>query len=442
MLGLGEGTIQMRNTLKKMRPGARFMAGIVLASGVFAGMVHAQSYDNPTIGQNPVISQPADFKPLGIRAGSFMLHPGVELAAQWNDNVFYTPDGTLDDFIWHVRPYITAQSTWSRHSFSIRAAADIARYSDFDILDYEDYFLQLGGTVDVSSRSMFSYGVDWMRLHEDRSVRSNQQGLAPTLYTQTGGYLGYDHTFNRLSVGLLYDLRSLDYDDSRRADGTVIDNSDRDRDEQDLSLRIGYWLSPDTQLFTTAGWTDTEFDQKYDRNGFDRSGDGWYVGAGVDWLISGVLTGDLYATYRSRSYADPRLPDTDGWGLGGGLTWMPTTLTTVRGSITTDIQDTTQSTASGYLRTLYSVRVDHELLRNLQLNGQVSYSKNDYQLLPDAPPGARAEDTMWLYNVGATYFVNRWMWISASYDYSDFSSNVDFDDFESNIAWLVLGFER
>ena len=140
-----------------------------------------------------------------------------------------------------------------------------------------------------------------------------------------------------------------------------------------------------------------------------------------------MLSGDLYVTYRSRSYADPRLPDTDGWGLGGSLAWMPTMLTTVRGMISTTIEDTTQSTASGYLRNLYTVRVDY---------------RNDYTLLPDAPEGARDEDSMWRFGVGATYFVNRWMWVSASYDYSDFSSNVPIDNFESNIGWLVLGFER
>ena len=432
----------MRSALKRMRHAARLLVGIVLASSAFTGAAHAQDYDNPTIGQNPVVAQPADYKPLGIRAGSFMLHPGVELAAQWNDNVFYTPENTFDDFIWHVRPYITAQSTWSRHSFSVRLAADFAWYSDYSILDYEDYFLQIGGTVDVASQSLFSYGLDWMRLHEDRSVRSADQGISPTVYTVAGGFLGYDHTFNRLSVGLLYNLRSLDYENARRPDGEIIDNSDRDRTDQDASVRLGYQISPDTQVFGTAGWRDVEYDQQFDRNGFDRSSDGWYVNVGVDWLITSVLSGDLYATYRSRSYDDPSLPDTDGWGLGGSLAWMPTTLTTVRGMISTTIEDTTQSTASGYLRTLYTVRVDHELLRNLQINGQVSYYQNDYTLLPDAPEGSRDEDTMWRFGVGATYFVNRWMWLSASYDYSSFSSNAQNDDFESNVAWLVLGLER
>ena len=159
----------MRNTLEKMRLAARLATGIVLISGVFSGAAQAQSYDNPSIGQNPVVAQPQDFKPLGVRAGSFMLHPGVELAAQWNDNILYTQDDTLSDRIFHVRPYITAQSTWSRHSLSVRAAADIARYSDYSFRDYEDYFLQIGGTVDVSSQSAFSYGLDWMQLHEERS---------------------------------------------------------------------------------------------------------------------------------------------------------------------------------------------------------------------------------------------------------------------------------
>lgn len=402
----------------------------------------AQSYDNPTLGQNPVIAQPQDYKPLGVRAGTFMLHPGVELAAEWHDNILYTEENTLSDTILHVRPYITAQSTWSRHSFSVRAAADIARYADYGFRDYEDYFFQVGGHVDVSSQSKFSYGFDYLDLHEERNVRSAEQGIEPTTYNLTGGNLGYDHTFNRLSLGLGYELRKLDYDNNLGANGRIIDNSDRDRTEQVFDVRLGYQLMSDKQVYAQFGISERDYDVRYDRSGYERSSDGWFASFGMDFLMTGVLSGDAFVTYREQSYDDPRLKDVSGWGLGAGLSWMPTMLTTVRGSISTSIEDTTQASASGYFRALYALRVDHELLRNLQINGQLSYSVNDYELLPDAPAGAREEDTYWRYGIGATYFINRWAWISASYDFTDFSTNFANDDYESNIAWLVLGFER
>ncbi|MEE4217330.1 MAG: outer membrane beta-barrel protein [Xanthomonadales bacterium] len=415
-------------------------AGIALA-GV-SGSVLAQSYDNPGLGEKPVAAHPQDFKPLGVRAGSFMLHPGVELAAQYLDNILYTNTDTISDLIWHVRPYITAQSTWSKHSFTARVAADIARYSDYGFRDYEDYFLQLGGHIDVMSRSSFSYGFDYMKLHEERNIRSAEQGITPTTYDLVGGNLGYDHLFNRFSIGVLYDLRSLNYDNSVNLEGEVIDNKDRDRTQQNFSARFGYQFKTDKQAFLMLGYQETDFDLDVDRNGYSRDSSGFFATAGVDFAITGVLSGDLSVNYHDRDFDDPSLVGISGWGLGAGLSWAPTMLTTVRGNITTGIEDTTQASSSGYFRTMYAVRVDHELLRDLQIMGQLSYYMNDYQLLPTAPVGSRKEDTMLTVDLGATYFINRSVWLSASYKYGNFDTNVPNDDFRANTAWLVLGLER
>lgn len=437
--------MESATTIKKF--GAKLCLFVALSLLVLPAALLAQSYDNPSIGQKPVARFPQDFKPLGIRAGAFMLHPGIQLAAQFNDNVFYT--GTLEqnDTIWHVKPYITAQSNWTRHSLKIWVAADIARYNTFDILEYEDYFLSITGRVDVKERSDFSYGFDWWRLHEDRSNRfANEQGIKPTVFTLVGGNLGYDHTFNRFSIGVLWNIRDLDYRNGVTLAGEIIDNQDRDRTTNTFGARFGYWFKSDKQAFVAVNYYDTNFDQKFDRSGYERSGNGYNISGGLDFAMTGVLSGDVFLSYLDRSYDDPRLPNTNGWAVGMGLHWMPTTLTTVHGRITSSIEDTTLSTASGFQRTMYSVRVDHELLRNLQINGQVSYYDNKYQLLADAPENSSSSEHYFTAGVGATYFFNRWSYLSASYMYGKYTrgGNLDprFDRFKVNDVWLVLGFER
>jgi hypothetical protein len=141
-------------------------------------------------------------------------------------------------------------------------------------------------------------------------------------------------------------------------------------------------------------------------------------------------------------YDDPTLPNVNGWALGAGLTWLPTQLTTVRGSITSDVQQTTSEFSSGYLGTLYALRVDHELLRDLQLSAKVSYRNGDYTLVDDAPSDARQYDHVWSAGMGANYFINRSMYLSLSYDYSKLTSNLPADDFKVNTVWLVLGLEK
>ncbi len=260
--------------------------GVCLGQGLLAGKLYAQFYDSPGLGQQPVTTHPQDYKPLGVRAGAFMLHPGVQLAGEYTDNAFYSNDNEQSDTILHVRPYITAQSGWSRHSLNISLAADIARYNDFGERDYEDYIFGITGRVDVKNRSFMSYSLDYMDLHEGLNNRSSEQGVEPTKYNLTGGSIGYDHTINRLSLAAKYAFYKLDFDNVRGANGRIIDNQDRDRKNNSYSLRAGYQFQTDKEAFVSYTGYNVDYDQKYDRNGFDRGGDGY--------TISGGLTADHY----------------------------------------------------------------------------------------------------------------------------------------------------
>jgi len=417
--------------------------GKVLAIAVLLAScpLFAQYYDSPGLGAKPVTAHPQDYKPLGVRAGGFMLHPGVQLAARYTDNAFYTDRALESDVIYHLRPYVTAQSTWSRHSLNVRLAADIARYQDYGFRDYEDYFFQVSGKVDVKSRSYFSYSADYLNLHEGLNSRDSEQGFEPTRYDLYGLGVGYDHTFNRLSLGASLSWRRLDFENALSIVDGVIDNQDRDRESNNLALNASYQFSTNMSVFARYNTYTVEYDEPFDRNGYQRDGDGYQVSAGLARQITGKLDASLFASYNERSYDDPLLPSTSGWAGGASLQWRATELTTVSGSISSSIEETTLSTSSGYLRTLYMVRVDHELLRFLQVNGFAAYSDNEYQPLADAPADARANDQVLRLGLGANWFINRHLFLGASYAYEKLRTNVTEDVYRVNTFWLMLGYE-
>jgi hypothetical protein len=429
--------------IKVRRNKHHILAGVLVVwLTSLATSAYAQSYDNPGLGEKPVSAHPQDYKPLGIRAGAFMLHPGVELATEWTDNVFYSYDNEQTDFIYHLRPYVTAQSTWSRHSLTVRLAADLAFHNDYSFRDYQDYFLNIGGRLDVKTRSSFNYNLDFMLLHEDLNNRDAEQGVEPTFYNMFDAGLGFNHQFNRLGLEVRYAYINLDFDNSIDFNGDIIDNQDRNRYENYFDVRLGYQLKTEMQVFIGGSWRQVKYQEKFDSNGLERSSDGYSLRGGVRMGITEVLSGDVYVTYHDMSYDDPSLPNVNGWAIGTGLTWLPTRLTTVRGSIESDVQQTTSEYASGYLGTLYALRVDHELLRDLQLSAKVSYRNGDYTLVDDAPSDARQYDHVWSAGIGANYFINRSLYLSLSYDYSKLTSNLPADDFAVNTVWLVLGLEK
>jgi hypothetical protein len=422
---------------------ADFTKIVIMSAGLlFPGLLLAQYYDDPGLGQKPVAGYPQDYKPLGIRAGAFMLHPAVQLAAEWTDNVFFTERDKKSDIVYHVRPYISAQSTWSRHSLNITLAADYAPYNDYSFQDYTDYFLTVTGRLDVKNRSFMTYGGTAMRLHEGRNNRDAEQGFEPTIYYLYGANLGYDHTFNRLSLGATLTWEHLDFDNAYSLVNGVINNQDRDRDSYNWSARAGYQFRSGMQAYAAYSSGTVNYKDKTDRNDYDRTGDAYAISGGLAMTLTGKLNGDVYATYVNRSYDDPALPDTNGWGLGAGLTWTPTYLTSVYAMVDTSVQETTNQYSSGYLRTLYSFRVDHELTRFIQINGFVSYSNNDYQQIADAPPDARAWDRVFRYGIGLNWFINRYLFLNASYAHSKLNTNVPDNGYAVNSVWLTLGIER
>jgi hypothetical protein len=408
---------------------------------VLPGVLMAQFYDDPGLGNKPVASHPQDYKPLGVRAGSFMLHPGVQLAGQWTDNVFYTKNDKRNDFVYHIRPYITAQSTWSRHSLSARLAADIARYNDYSSRHYADIFFNLSGRIDVKNRSYFSYGLSYLKLHEDLNNRTSEQGIEPTRYKLGAINVGYDHTFNRLSLGVRYTFSPIEYDDTTRIDGENIDNSDRDRWEGRWFFRAGYQFQTEQQVFVSFAPYRINYDDDIDRNGFDRSGSGYQVNAGIGFNITGKLNGSISANYNNRDYDDPQLPSVNGWGGSAGLAWTPTLKTTVYGLMATSVQETTNEFSSGSLQRIYSVRVDHSLTRSWQLNGFLAYRDVQYQLIDGAPEGARENDDVYRVGVGASYFINRHVFLNGSYSWEKLKSSPIDDGYTVNRIWLTLGLE-
>ena len=74
------------------------------------------------------------------------------------------------------------------------------------------------------------------------------------------------------------------------------------------------------------------------------------------------------------------------------------------------------------IRTSGSVRADHELRRNLLVSGEARYTEFEFENINRA-------DDRWDLRAGATWKVNRNVWVNGSYQLTDQSSNVqDFTD--------------
>jgi hypothetical protein len=366
----------------------------------------------------PVTARPRpDFDPLGIRAGGFLIYPSVTVGSSYDDNVFATKDDTKDDFIFNFLPQVVVRSNFPRHAIAWTTEADIARYVTETDEDYEDFGTALNGRLDITRSNRLTAGAAFARGHDSRD---DPEDLGvdvtdePSKYYDYGGDLGFQQDFNRVNFGLLGNFDRRDYTDG--------DEGDRDRDLFGGRLRAGYFVSPRINAFVQGGFRREVRDQDSgrDNNVYSAS-----VGTEIDF--TGLLFGEVNAGWSLQEFDESDVDSENGFTYGANLTWNPTGLTSVRldgagGFEPSDV-------GSSRLESEIGLRIDHELLRNLLIGGQVRYSRDDFQ-------DANRVDNRIDVGPSITYFVNRNFSVGANYVFTTRDSDESEREFDRNVITL------
>ncbi|HYH39351.1 MAG TPA: outer membrane beta-barrel protein [Azospirillum sp.] len=383
---------------------------------------------------------------LGVRAGSFNFLPRLEVGETYDSNVFLTDNNTRSDWVFVVRPSLDIRSDFTNHALNFSASGDFGRYHEYASENYSDYRLDLNGRYDIARETALSGGVFHRRLHEGRSdpdVFTQGQGTStrgtfytePVTYYVSGGEAALTQGFNRIRARLSGTVANYSYNDVQSQLGKV-SLDDRDRWEYGTALRVGYDLGTGIQPFVQGGYTRTNYRRATDFAGRDRDSNGYELVAGTTLDLTGLITGEVYAGWLSKRYTDARMKDFSGIALGGQLNWAVTQLTTISGRVSRQVRetDTTQGgvLATSYARTIGAIGVDHELLRNLLLNGRLQWRQDDFASI-------ERTDNVYTAGAGATYLINRNFYLTGGYTYETRKSNVSGLDYKDNLVFLRVG---
>ena len=371
------------------------------------------------------LEQPGPFDPLGIRSGSFFFFPKIELAGNYDDNVFATSGNEEDDFFFTASPRIDVKSNLSRHAVNFTIGAEFGLYDEFTDNNYQDFDVGVDAALDISRSDLLKSKLAFARKHEDRDSPDDFGADEPIVYYEFGPDISYRHDFNRIFTVASIKAVRLEFEDTN-----VSNEDDRDRYEIVPGLRLGYQLSPRFSPFIQGNYVITKYDQTPDDANENRDGTGYSVRAGTTIDFTRLLVGELSAGYVFREYDDNNLDDVKGFGGGGTLTWTPTQLTTVNFRAVGEVQETTVTfqgdPASADFAKTIGVDLTHELRRNLFLKGGASYTRDDFEGTDRSDNSVRA-------NVGLTYQITRNFGIDATYEFTDRTSDDDNEEFTRNI---------
>ncbi len=384
---------------------------------------------------------------LGVRAGSFLILPRIEAGATYDTNVFLTDTDTRHDWLFIVRPSVDVKSNFSSHALNFSASGDFGRYSEFDSENYDDYRVAVDGRYDIGRETALSGNLFHSRFHEGRSdpdafasgvINPFQVGnfAEPVVYYGTGGEVALTQGFNRIHVRLSAQATNYDYNDIALVGGGKDSLEDRNRWEYGTALRVGYDLGTGYQPFVQAAYTRTDYERATDFSGRDRDANGYEFDVGAAFALNGLMTGEIFAGYLTRQYEDHQVKDFSGLSIGGQLNWTVTQLTTISGRLARQIHETDvtlgDQLASNYTRTIVALGVDHELRRNLLLNARLQWRQDDFNGIPRT-------DNVYTATAGATYLINRNLFLNGGYTYETRKSNVSGLDYKDNLLFLRLG---
>lgn len=356
------------------------------------------------------------YEALGLPLGAFTAFPRFEIDAERNDNVFAVATGEEDDWIVRYKPEIAVESNWSRHAVQAYARASVNTYSEFDTEDTTDWGAGLSGRVDMTRAANLIAGADYSRLTEPRTSSNAPSSAAePIRYDFSQAYLAVARVSGRMKLSARTDWRAYDYDDGETVGGVNIDQDNRDRWMASLSARGDYAVSPATALFVQGTINERDYDVTSTPTSAARDSSGYELLAGVDFEVGALARGDIAVGYIHQEFDDAAYQDIDGFGARGRLEYFPTELTTVTLTGGRSIEDSGVVGAGGYLSTAVGLQIDHELMRNVILTGQVGYVADDYDTID-------REDERFTASVGGTYLLNRNLGVSLAYSHLDQSS--------------------
>ena len=385
--------------------------------------------DEISPGQTVLDRPRPEYDALGVPVGGFLLFPALSIRQEFNSNVFATQRGTISDLITVLEPSFALRSNWSNHALEFFASAAIGRYWDETSENYEDFTVGTTGRLDVTRQTQIFAGASFKELHEDRGSPDDVGGKEPTEYSLTTASLGVRQGFNRLSFRLDGIFDRYDFRDVSAGGGGTIDRDGRDRNQYLVRLRSSYEFAPlrEVYLLTSANWRD--YRKSRDASGFDRDSTGFEIAAGIQYDLSGVTFIDFFIGYRQQDYADGSLKTARGPSGGLKLTWNVTRLTTVTGSLSREIEETTLAGSSSYFATRGDLTIDHELRRNLILSASLGYEHDSYE-------GISRDDNYYRAGVAARYLIDRNFVLEGAYSFRTRDSNAPNSDFDENVFYV------
>ncbi len=386
----------------------------LLALGVSAG-AHAQyveMYFPPALAgfdHQQGVTVLSRLRPLyenpGVRLGGYTVNAHLDENVGYDSNITGISGGPSSGFA-KTSPSVSATSNWSRNRLGFSASMDNYSYFSAPAQNYTNYNLSVGGGYTIGRHDL-NVGYSHFRQHELGTDIGSVASTSPVAYDVDDIRTDYTFEAGRFSFVPNVDVRLYQFG-SALVLGQPANQQYRDRTVLSGGVTTRYELSDQRGILVVLQGISSHYLRPQLGLPSNNSKSALLL-AGLDYQATGLWRYRLLGGIEVREFASARYGTRAAPIFEASVIYTPTGLTTVTGLARREIEDPQSDGVAGYTYTTVGAVVDHELRRNILLQGRATFQAAQYL-------ESNGSTTSYTLGAGVNWLVNRRVRLSADYD--------------------------
>lgn len=360
----------------------------------------------------------------GIRAGSLIFKPVLELSEGYDSNIFEDTRGGTGSFITTLRPSLSVESDFSRHRIGASVGMRFDTFHQSTDDNTHTAFARTNGVLDITRRLRVRATAGYDRQAGQRGSDDVGTNIAGPVYSDRyRAGLRVQYLPGDFRVEPFVNAEVRDFMDR----GQVVDQDDRDRARMEGGLEVGYRLAPGYEAFVRGSYFDVNFLDAVDSAGIDRDSSGVNVLAGVNLKLSRLLNGSAGVGFVFSSFDDPAFQNTTDFTARVGLDWTPRRRWRLSLNGNRELSQTNVAGASDSIQTNLTLAARYEIMRILNGFARVGFNRDEFS-------GAGRTDTGFLLGTGLDWAVTRQASLRLAYNYRQEVSTDPTAEFSKHVV--------
>ncbi|WP_432695807.1 outer membrane beta-barrel protein [Marinobacterium sp. YM272] len=400
---------------------------------------------------NPSIAaEPADSTPHSPTNGSPTWTGELETFYRQVDNLYAEHDDTRDDQLLGLSGNVGLSTDSDDFKWNANAGFESGRYDSYNSENYDDYWLNTGLKREFNENTQLNLGLGYNREHEERSSPDLPvAATSPTEYDVTDFYGLFSHTGTNLGWRIAGTMEAYNFRDNDTSSGLEINNSDRDRLQSTLGLRVNLHPRQAISPFAQVSLDQRNYNDSVDDYGYERDSDGYRINLGLSGRLTPRVSTEAFVGQLYQNYDDPRFDTLSTLDIGGRLSWQATPATRLNIRLNRSVEETTLRGSSGYLVTGLAGHIATRITPRDELSAGVYLAHEDYQELDRT-------DKLLAASLGYRHHLTPTVYIDASYTIDQHNSSLtrlgdalgasvndanvqSYADYDSQTLMLTLG---